>query len=178
MPVSLYCRPFPLVPWHADTDSGDFAGLFTKGVGRLEAYPFERAVGGDLAESGSGPGSYDVRGNVFHFNWFVIFGCSPPRLCLSDAYLVSLTPVLCHCRGNPEIKTNGWAMVAQAICGWNNNGTVGTVVAYSAYWWTVAASVFLMKWREGRLGDTPWSAARKAAKGPSASRPRRSESSD
>lgn len=37
------------------------AGLFTKGVGRLEAYPFERAVGGDLAESGSGPGSYDVR---------------------------------------------------------------------------------------------------------------------
>jgi len=45
-----------------------FTGLFAKGVGRLESYPFVIGVGGDVAESGSGPGSYDLRGNIFHFN--------------------------------------------------------------------------------------------------------------
>lgn len=57
-------------------------------------------------------------------------------------------------------------MVAQAVCGWNNNGTVGTITAYASYWLAVAGSVVVMKWREGRLGDTPWSAARRAGKGP------------
>lgn len=58
------------------------AGLFATGVARLEAYPFQQKVGGDLAESGSGPGSYDVRGNVFHFNqdWLNPFVPSSHRL--------------------------------------------------------------------------------------------------
>lgn len=58
--------------------------------------------------------------------------------------------------GNPEIKTNGWAMVAQAICGWNNNGTVGTISAYVAYWAAVSGTIVLMKRKEGRLGRAPW----------------------
>jgi hypothetical protein len=43
-------------------------GLFSRGVAKLESYPFIRGVGGDVSESGEGPGSYDVRGNVWHFN--------------------------------------------------------------------------------------------------------------
>ncbi|CDZ97265.1 Iron permease FTR1 [Phaffia rhodozyma] len=99
-------------------------GLFATGVARLEAYPFERKVGGDLAESGSGPGSYDLRGNVFHFDqdWL-----------------------------NPEIKTNGWAMIAQAAVGWNNNGTICSISAYIFWWFLVAAACFVMKAREGRV---------------------------
>jgi hypothetical protein len=35
---------------------------------------------------------------------------------------------------NPEIKTNGWAMVAAAVVGWSNNGTILSVSAYCLYW--------------------------------------------
>lgn len=100
-------------------------GLFARGVARLEQYPFILKVGGDILESGSGPGSYDVKGNVFHFNqdWL-----------------------------NPEIKTNGWAMLAAAVVGWSNNGSILSILAYCTYWIVVSASLVSMKWKEGRFG--------------------------
>jgi len=53
------------------------------------------SVGADVAEAGNGPGSYDVRGNVWHLN------CC-----------------------NPEDKfgAEGWSVFA-AIFGWSNNGS-------------------------------------------------------
>ncbi|KDN49818.1 hypothetical protein RSAG8_01883, partial [Rhizoctonia solani AG-8 WAC10335] len=44
------------------------AGLFSKSVGYFERYKFNTKVGGDVAEAGNGPGSYDVVGNIWHLN--------------------------------------------------------------------------------------------------------------
>ena len=45
------------------------AGLASKAVGFFQYYAFSRAVGGDVAETGDGPGSFKVQGNVWHFTW-------------------------------------------------------------------------------------------------------------
>lgn len=44
------------------------AGLFSKGVWALEINSWNKIVGGDAAEVGSGPGSYDIRKSVWHVN--------------------------------------------------------------------------------------------------------------
>ena len=48
------------------------AGLFSRGVWTLEMYEYGKLVGGDVAETGAGPGSYDIRRSVWHVNC-----CSP-----------------------------------------------------------------------------------------------------
>ncbi|CAE6417239.1 unnamed protein product [Rhizoctonia solani] len=98
------------------------AGLFSKSVGAFERYKFNTKVGGDVAEAGNGPGSYDVVGNVWHLN------CC-----------------------NPENKTDalGWSIFS-AIFGWSNNGSLGTVISYVFYWITAIAILVVMKHQEGR----------------------------
>jgi high-affinity iron transporter len=49
------------------------AGLFSKGIWHLEAHQWNKIVGGDAAELGSGPGSYDIRRSVWHVNVSRIF---------------------------------------------------------------------------------------------------------
>jgi high-affinity iron transporter len=44
------------------------AGLFSRGIWYLEANTWNKATGGDAAENGSGPGSYDIRQSVWHVN--------------------------------------------------------------------------------------------------------------
>ena len=41
------------------------AGLMSKAVGNFEMYKFIQLVGADVAESGDGPGSYSVHGNIW-----------------------------------------------------------------------------------------------------------------
>ena len=77
-------------------------------------------VGGDVSETGSGPGSYSVHGNVWHLPY-----------------------------GNPEMQ-NGWS-IFNAIFGWSNNASVGTILAYCTYWLAVIGALVYMKWREGRI---------------------------
>ncbi|KAG9102219.1 high-affinity iron permease [Ceratobasidium sp. UAMH 11750] len=98
------------------------AGLFSKAVGAFERYKFNTKVGGDVAEAGNGPGSYDVVGNIWHLN------CC-----------------------NPENKTDalGWS-VFNALFGWSNNGSVGTVLSYVFYWIAVIVALIVMKHQEGR----------------------------
>ncbi|QRV79486.1 plasma membrane iron permease [Ceratobasidium sp. AG-Ba] len=98
------------------------AGLFSKAVGAFERYKFNTKVGGDVAEAGNGPGSYDVVGNIWHLD------CC-----------------------NPENKTDalGWS-IFNAIFGWSNNGSVGTVLAYVFYWVAVITALIIMKHNEGR----------------------------
>lgn len=45
------------------------AGLFSKAVGGFEKHKFNKGVGGDVAETGTGPGSFDVDGNVWHLTY-------------------------------------------------------------------------------------------------------------
>ncbi|KAF8706032.1 Iron permease FTR1, partial [Rhizoctonia solani] len=98
------------------------AGLFSKSVGAFERYKFNTKVGGDVAEAGNGPGSYDVVGNIWHLN------CC-----------------------NPESKTDalGWSIFS-AIFGWSNNGSLGTVLSYIFYWISAIVTLVVMKHQEGR----------------------------
>lgn len=44
------------------------AGLFSKAVWYFEAQAWNIAIGGDAAETGAGPGSYDIGKSVWHVN--------------------------------------------------------------------------------------------------------------
>lgn len=44
------------------------AGLFSRAVWYFEAQNWNNAVGGDAAETGAGPGSYDIDQSVWHVN--------------------------------------------------------------------------------------------------------------
>jgi high-affinity iron transporter len=48
------------------------AGMFSKAIWSLQFHTFAKKVGSDVAEQGSGPGSYDITQSVWHVNC-----CSP-----------------------------------------------------------------------------------------------------
>ncbi|KAL0940860.1 high-affinity iron transporter [Colletotrichum truncatum] len=97
------------------------AGLFTKAVGDFEQQAWNNVVGGDAAELGNGPGSYDIDKSVWHVNC-----CSP------------------------ELNGGGGWGIFNAILGWTNSATYGSVIAYNVYWIFVMAGFFLMRFRETR----------------------------
>ncbi|KAL3263269.1 hypothetical protein ABHI18_001963 [Aspergillus niger] len=93
------------------------AGMFSKGIWDLQYYQFQMAVGSDVAEEGSGPGSYDIRETVWHVN------C---------------------CNAETD---NGWD-VFNAILGWENTGTYGSIISYNVYWLCILLCVAYMLWEE------------------------------
>jgi len=99
------------------------AGLFTKSVNALQQHTFNVLLGADVDDSGgTGPGSYDVRGNVWHLDC-----CSPENV----------------------LASQGWT-IFNALLGWTNNATVGSVLAYVFYWIAVVTVLVYMKFTEGR----------------------------
>ncbi|KAH7105423.1 iron permease FTR1 [Auriculariales sp. MPI-PUGE-AT-0066] len=99
------------------------AGLFSRAASYFEVHRFNLLLGGsidDLQNAGDGPGSYDVRGNVWHLN------CC-----------------------NPEYKwsTSGWNIFG-ALFGWTNNATVASVTCYIAYWVAIIAALVFMRVKE------------------------------
>ncbi|KAM0748648.1 iron permease FTR1 [Meredithblackwellia eburnea MCA 4105] len=96
------------------------AGLFSKSVGDFERYKFNKGVGADVAELGSGPGSFDVRGNVWHLDYF------------------------------RNEKGDTW-IIFNAILGWSNNASYGTILSYVFYWLFAIVCLIYMKWQEGRM---------------------------
>ncbi|KIM85638.1 hypothetical protein PILCRDRAFT_816834 [Piloderma croceum F 1598] len=99
------------------------AGLFTKAVNAYQEHAFTVLLGADADDSGgTGPGSYDVRGNVWHLDC-----CSPES----------------------TFDGQGWT-IFNALFGWTNNATVGSVLAYVFYWIAVIAVLVYMKFKEGR----------------------------
>lgn len=99
------------------------AGMFSKSVWSLEFYKFQQKVGGDVAESGDGPGSYNIRETVWHVNC-----CNPER-------------------------DNGWD-VFNALLGWQNTATYGSVISYNVYWIFIMLAVSCMLYEE-RTGSLP-----------------------
>ena len=99
------------------------AGMFSKAVWLLQYHAFARRVGGDVAEAGSGPGSYDISQTVWHVN------CC-----------------------NPETDA-GWD-VFNAILGWQNTATYGSVISYCAYWIALIFAVACLLYEE-RTGSLP-----------------------
>ncbi|CAK7894567.1 plasma membrane iron permease [[Candida] anglica] len=100
------------------------AGLFSRSVWFFEMYRLTKKAGGDIAEGGSGPGSYDITNSVWHVN------CC-----------------------NPETD-NGWD-VFNALLGWQNSATYGSVLSYNLYWVAVIVTLFLMLYEE-KHGHLPF----------------------
>lgn len=99
------------------------AGMFSKSVWSLQYYTFAHRVGSDVAESGNGPGSYDIRETVWHVD------CC-----------------------NPETD-NGWD-VFNAVLGWQNTATYGSVISYNVYWLFIILCVACLLYEE-KTGSLP-----------------------
>ncbi|KYK55207.1 putative iron transferase [Drechmeria coniospora] len=95
------------------------AGLFSRAVWHFEAQKWNEAVGGDATETGSGPGSYDIGKSVWHVN------CCQPN----------------------GANAGGWG-IFNAILGWTNSATYGSVIAYNVYWIFVIVMFIVLRWRE------------------------------
>ncbi|KAM3546904.1 hypothetical protein ARSEF1564_000217 [Beauveria bassiana] len=111
------------------------AGLFSRAVWYFESQDWNMIVGGDAAELGDGPGSYDIDRSVWHVNC-----CSP------------------------EVDGGGIWAVLNAVVGWTNSATYGSVIAYNAYWVCVMAGLATVRYHErnGRF-PFPFMRAKKAA---------------
>ncbi|KXT04574.1 hypothetical protein AC578_8666 [Pseudocercospora eumusae] len=97
------------------------AGLFSKAVWNFEMNAWSKLTGGDAAETGSGPGSYDIRKSVWHVN------CC-----------------------NPELNGGGGWGIFNSLFGWTNSATYGSVISYNLYWLTVIVAFACLGFYEKR----------------------------
>ncbi|KAI8634434.1 iron permease FTR1 family protein [Xylariaceae sp. FL1651] len=95
------------------------AGLFSRAVWYFEAQEWNNAVGSDAAELGAGAGSYDIDKSVWHVNC-----CSP------------------------ELNGGGGWGIFNAILGWTNSATYGSVISYNVYWIAIITALVVMRYRE------------------------------
>ncbi|KAK6204574.1 plasma membrane iron permease [Scheffersomyces amazonensis] len=100
------------------------AGLFSRGIWFFENYVYSQKTGGDAAENGSGPGTYDIARSVWHVN------CC-----------------------NPNID-HGWD-IFNALFGWQNSATYGSVISYNLYWVLIISIIGLMLYEE-KNGHLPF----------------------
>lgn len=98
----------------------------------LQANQWNKIVGGDADEVGSGPGSYDIRKSVWHVN------CC-----------------------NPELNGGGGWGIFNALFGWTNSATYGSVLAYNLYWLAVIVGFLILRYNE-RNGHWPLMKAKAA----------------
>lgn len=97
------------------------AGLFSKSVWFFQNHRWTQLTGGDASESGSGPGSYDIRQSVWHVN------CC-----------------------NPELNGGGGWGIFNSILGWENSATYGSVISYNLYWLVVIIAFVSLGYYEKR----------------------------
>jgi len=106
------------------------AGLFSKAIWSFEINAWNKILGGDAADVGSGPGSYDIRKSVWHVN------CC-----------------------NAEINGGGFWGIFNAVLGWQNSATYGSVISYNLYWLAVIVYYVSMRHKEQK-GHFPLMRAR------------------
>ncbi|KAG1106280.1 hypothetical protein G6F42_016814 [Rhizopus arrhizus] len=71
----------------------------------------------------------------------------------ADVISYKMTTAVWHVSwGDPEANTdtNGGWEIFNAILGWNNTATIGTIVSYWLYWIAVAFALVYMNWKERR----------------------------
>ncbi|KAJ4494421.1 Ftr1 protein [Lentinula lateritia] len=99
------------------------AGLFSRGVWAFQENAFNDLLGADVDDSGGdGPGSFRVQGNIWHLDC-----CNP----------------------EDNLDNSGWS-IFNAIFGWTNSATLGSVLSYVFYWLAVIVTLVIMKFQEGR----------------------------
>ncbi|KAF7541231.1 hypothetical protein G7Z17_g11996 [Cylindrodendrum hubeiense] len=112
------------------------AGLFSRSVWYFENQKWNEFVGGEAAEFGSGAGSYDIDQSVWHVNC-----CSP------------------------NVPNNGGWGIFNAILGWTNSATYGSVISYNLYWICVMIGFVVMRFHETN-GRYPFMKAKSATTAP------------
>ncbi|MCJ1335735.1 hypothetical protein MMC09_001008 [Bachmanniomyces sp. S44760] len=111
------------------------AGLFSKAVwlfeeqkvrlselstiSMLNVFKWNQQIGGDADETGDGPGSYNINHSVWHVNC-----CSP------------------------ELNGGGGWGIFNALLGWQNSATYGSVISYNLYWIVVVAGFLTLRYIE------------------------------
>ncbi|PKS11750.1 hypothetical protein jhhlp_001739 [Lomentospora prolificans] len=95
------------------------AGLIARSAGYFEAHHWNGIVGGDAAELGDGPGSYDLHRSVWHVNC-----CSP------------------------DLNGGGGWGIFNGILGWSNSATYSTIISYNIYWLLVILGFSAMGYSE------------------------------
>ncbi|KAF9060051.1 Ftr1 protein [Rhodocollybia butyracea] len=99
------------------------AGLFSRGIWAFQENSFNKLLGGDVDDAGGdGPGSFNVVGNVWHLDC-----CNPEN----------------------NFDNSGWS-IFNAIFGWTNSATLGSILSYVFYWIAVIVTLVVMKFVEGR----------------------------
>ncbi|KAE9398316.1 iron permease FTR1 [Gymnopus androsaceus JB14] len=99
------------------------AGLFSRGIWAFQENAFNNLLGADVDDSGGdGPGSFNVVGNIWHLDC-----CNPEN----------------------NFDNSGWS-IFNAIFGWTNSATLGSVLSYVFYWIAVMMTLVIMKFKEGR----------------------------
>ncbi|PWY88120.1 high-affinity iron transporter FtrA [Aspergillus sclerotioniger CBS 115572] len=101
------------------------AGLFSRAIWYLQNNAWNNIIGGDASETGSGAGSYDIRQSVWHVN------CC-----------------------NPELGSGGGWGIFNALFGWTNSATYGSVLGYNLYWICIIIAYVCM-WYNERYGYIP-----------------------
>ncbi|OCT50135.1 Plasma membrane iron permease [Cladophialophora carrionii] len=102
------------------------AGLFSRSIWYFETDAWNKATGGDASENGSGPGSYDIRRSVWHVN------CC-----------------------NPELNGGGGWGIFNALLGWQNSATYGSVIGYNVFWIVTIIGFVVMRFQE-KKGHLPF----------------------
>ncbi|KAI8670962.1 hypothetical protein NCS57_00569700 [Fusarium keratoplasticum] len=95
------------------------AGLFSRSVWAFEMAKWNEYIGGEADEFGNGPGSYDIDQSVWHVN----------------------------CCASTDTIQNGWS-IFNAILGWTNSATYGSVISYNLYWICVMLGFVVMRFHE------------------------------
>ncbi|KAM0427012.1 hypothetical protein ACHAPT_007910 [Fusarium lateritium] len=95
------------------------AGLFSRSVWSFEMAKWNEYIGGEADEFGNGPGSYDIDQSVWHVN----------------------------CCASTDAIQNGWS-IFNAILGWTNSATYGSVISYNLYWICVMIGFIVMRFNE------------------------------
>ena len=118
-PVS---RPQSIV---SSTHTDRLPGLFSKAIWFLQNHQWSQITGGDASETGSGPGSYNIKQSVWHVN------CC-----------------------NPQLNGGGGWGVFNSLFGWTNSAAYGSVISYNIYWLAVIVAFGCMQYYE-RKGHWP-----------------------
>ncbi|KAG2182526.1 hypothetical protein INT43_007457 [Umbelopsis isabellina] len=99
------------------------AGLLSKAVGYFEQNAWNKVIGGESAEEAGAVIGYKITTSVWHVSW-----------------------------GNPDvfITANGGYQIFNAILGWNNTATIGTITSYCLYWVFISIYLVYLRWKERR----------------------------
>lgn len=109
---------------------------------RLIQPKWSSLAGSGALESGSGPGSYDIRQSVWHVDVSQIL----LSLVSSCLFISNLSSQCC----SPTINGGGGWGIFNAIFGWQNSATYGSVISYNLYWVCVIAAFLAMRYNEQR----------------------------